>query len=200
MIPPSLGVGGLTVLWNRTGGQAEVNFYNVFNNAVTSYVFSQKTGATTYTDLMWIGGNGNVGIGTSNTGSNKLAVEGTIGARKMVVTQTNPFPDYVFDCDYALPSLRSLSSYIQAHHHLPELPSADSVARGGLDLGSNQTALVKKIEELTLYILDQDKHRAEQDRKMEELNRMLRIQQGKIGRLERKAGGSVGSVNGASGK
>ena len=157
LAPPSTGLGGLTVLWNRSGGQAEVNFYNVYDNAPISYIFSQKTGASAYNDLMYLWGNGNVGIGTINNGSNKLAVEGTIGARKVVVTATNPFPDYVFDRGYVLPSLRSLSSYIRVHHHLPELPSADSVARGGLDLGGNQTVLVKKIEELTLYIIGQDR-------------------------------------------
>src|ERR1700760_3288576 len=49
--------------------------------------------------------NGNVGIGTANVGSNKLAVEGTIGARKVVVTQVSPFADYVFEKTYHLPSL-----------------------------------------------------------------------------------------------
>ena len=65
---------------------------------------------------------GTVGIGTINVGSNKLAVEGTIGARKVVVTTTNPFPDYVFNSTYRLTPLDSLAQYILLYHHLPEIP------------------------------------------------------------------------------
>jgi hypothetical protein len=156
---------------------------------------------TANTERMRIDGTtGAVGIGTTSMGSNKLAVEGTIGARKVVVTSTSPFPDYVFDAGYPLTSLDSLRRYVESHRHLPDIPSADSVEKNGLDLGGNQTALVKKIEELTLYILDQDKRQGEQDRKMEELTRMLRIQQEKIGRLERMVGGSVAAAGGGGGK
>jgi len=112
-------------------------------------------GSTTMTERMRLDQNGNLAIGTTSAGSNKLAVEGTIGARKVVVTQTNPFPDYVFEQGYQLPALDSVSKFIQANHHLPDVPSADSVARNGLDLGSNQAALLKKIEELTLYLIEQ---------------------------------------------
>ncbi|WP_315765651.1 tail fiber domain-containing protein [Bradyrhizobium sp. SZCCHNS2005] len=62
--PPSDVRGGLSVAWNRSGGRAEVNFYNVYENANTSYIFSQKTGASTYTDIMTLLGNGNVGVAT----------------------------------------------------------------------------------------------------------------------------------------
>jgi len=113
--------------------------------------------------------NGNVGIGTATTGSNRLAVEGTIASRKVIVTQANPMPDYVFDKDYPLPSLASVNQYIKAHHHLPDIPSAGSVAKSGLDLGDNQAALLKKIEELTLYVIGQQQQFEElkkQNRKM----------------------------------
>jgi hypothetical protein len=53
--------------------------------------------------------------------------------------------------------LDSLDRYIADNHHLPDVPSADSVTRSGVDLGDNQAQLLKKIEELTLYIIDQNK-------------------------------------------
>jgi hypothetical protein len=53
-VPPSSPEGGLVVGWNRTGGSAEVNFYNVFNNANLAFQFSQKTGANTSADLLTI--------------------------------------------------------------------------------------------------------------------------------------------------
>lgn len=71
--PASQGAGGLAVGWNRSGGGAEVNFYNVYNSPSTAFQFSEKTGASTASDLVTILGSGNVGIGTS-TPSGLLAL------------------------------------------------------------------------------------------------------------------------------
>ena len=99
---------------------------------------------------------GNVGIGTNNPGTYKLAVEGIIGARKVKVTQ-DAWADYVFDSSYQLIPLPQVEKYIQEHKHLPDVPAAAEVKKEGLDLGGNQALLLKKIEELTLYILQQHK-------------------------------------------
>jgi len=125
--------------------------------------------------------NGNVGIGTSTTGSSKLAVEGTIAARKVVVTAANPWPDYVFDPTYALPSLDSVANYVRTNRHLSEIPSADCMAKTGLDLGGNQAALLRKIEELTLYAIAQ-KEQLESQAK--EMNEKLAAQQQEIDALK----------------
>jgi hypothetical protein len=140
-------------------------------NAQASYFLRAVDDGNGVTQFM-IRGDGAVGIGTALPGSNKLAVEGTIGARKVVVTQTAPFPDYVFDRGYRLPSLDSVGRYIEAHHHLSEMPSAESVARSGLDLGDNQTILLKKIEELTLYIIEQDKILKAQESRLRRLEQL----------------------------
>ena len=134
-------------------------------------------GCNALTNGISINPSGNVGIGTTSTGTMKLAVEGNIGARKVVVTASNPFPDYVFSPHYQLAPLDSLAQYIRLHRHLPEIPSADSVAKNGLDLGGNQEALLKKIEELTLYIIEQDLRAQRQDRELEALKqRMLKLE------------------------
>lgn len=105
------------------------------------------------TSLLTIGANGNVGIGTVTPGPYKLAVEGTIGARKVKVTQATPWADFVFDDDYLLPSLDEVSRYIRQHKHLPGIPTATEVEKNGVDVGEMNTKLLQKVEELTLYLI-----------------------------------------------
>ena len=128
--------------------------------------------------------NGNVGIGTSSPGTNKLAVEGTIAARKVLVTVANPFPDYVFKAGYVLIPLDSVEEYIHANSHLPEMPSAASVEKNGLDLGSNQEALLKKIEELTLYIIQQNKQLRQQEEQLVRRDSQLQDLAARVAKLE----------------
>lgn len=100
--------------------------------------------------------NGNVGIGTVNPGAYKLAVEGIIGARKIKITQA-PWADYVFDSAYQLQPLTQVEKYIQENKHLQDVPTTAEVKKDGIDVGDTQALLLKKIEELTLYIIQQNK-------------------------------------------
>jgi len=105
--------------------------------------------------------NGNVGIGTdlsSNGGGYKLIVEGKVGAREFVAVATGlNWPDYVFQQNYELMPLSDLESYISNNQHLPDVPSASEVENNGVALGEMNSTLLQKIEELTLYIIDQNK-------------------------------------------
>lgn len=104
------------------------------------------------------GPTGNIGINTENPGSFKLAVEGTIGCREAQVLTTNPFPDFVFESDYNLRSLPEIEAFIKENKHLPEIPSAAEVEEaGGFKLGEMNLKLLQKVEELTLYLIDQNK-------------------------------------------
>jgi hypothetical protein len=77
------------------------------------------------------------------------------------------WPDYVFNPQYNLPSLSEVKSYIDQNQHLPDMPSEQEVAREGVDLGEIVKLQTKKIEELTLYIIEKDKEVKEQQ---EEIN------------------------------
>lgn len=103
---------------------------------------------------------GNVGIGTTNPGNYKLAVEGNIGARDIIVTNT-PWSDYVFRPGYRLLPLSDVAAYIQANHHLPDIPSEAEVKVQGVSLGEMQAKLLAKVEELTLHLIQQEKENKE---------------------------------------
>jgi hypothetical protein len=130
-----------------------------------------NTGGYGTSSIQYMGGN--VGIGTA-TPQAKLAVNGDIFAKKVKVTQTG-WPDYVFDSSYQLPELKEVAAFIKKHKHLPGIAPAAEVERVGLNLGDNQAALLKKIEELTLYTIDQDKRLQQQQTEIRELRAMLEI-------------------------
>ena len=84
------------------------------------------------------------------------------------------WPDYVFKRNYRLPSLGSLKTYIRMNGHLPEVPTADEVSEKGIDLGANQAVLLKKVEEMMLYIIHQDEKLATQQEEIEMLQRQMK--------------------------
>ncbi len=99
---------------------------------------------------------GNVGIGVSDPGDYKLAVNGTIRSKEVIVETAN-WADYVFEPDYKLKSLDEIEQFIKENGHLPDIPSATQVQKNGVGLAEMNILLLKKVEELTLYIIDQQK-------------------------------------------
>ncbi|MEQ8575804.1 MAG: cell surface protein, partial [Fulvivirga sp.] len=105
------------------------------------------------TERMVVAPNGNVGIGSINP-AHKLDVNGTIHASEVLVDLNFPGPDYVFEEDYPLSSLSEIESYIKANKHLPEVPSAAQMKEEGVNIVQMQMLLLKKVEELTLHVID----------------------------------------------
>lgn len=99
----------------------------------------------------------NVCIGTIDPKGYKLAVNGSAIFTKAVVKQNANWPDYVFANDYDLYPLTLVEQFIKVNKHLPEVPTAKEIEKNGLDIGNNQTLLLKKIEELTLYLIEQNR-------------------------------------------
>lgn len=113
------------------------------------------SGATNGPHLIIARDTGRVGIGTLNLGTHQLSVGGSIHAEEVVVE--TGWADFVFEPDYPLPSLDDVRRSIRERGHLPGVPSAAEVEQQGLSLGAMQTLLMQKIEELTLYTLQQQR-------------------------------------------
>ncbi|MCC6231352.1 MAG: hypothetical protein IT580_01840 [Verrucomicrobiales bacterium] len=132
---------------------------------------STHTGGPGAGNVFTIVDTGNVGIGTMNPGPYKLAVDGTIGARDIFVTSL-PWSDYVLRPGYRLRPLSEVHDYIQAHHHLPDIPSEAEVKEKGVSVGEMQSKLLAKIEELTLHMIQAE----QQNRDLRERLARLEVQ------------------------
>jgi hypothetical protein len=88
----------------------------------------------------------------------QLYVEKGIRTEKVKVDVKNGnWPDFVFEDNYTLPSLMEVEQFITTNKHLPNVPSAEEVETEGIDLGEMDKILLQKIEELTLYTIEQQK-------------------------------------------
>ncbi|PWL30055.1 MAG: hypothetical protein DCO95_09485 [Roseivirga sp. XM-24bin3] len=122
-----------------------------------------------------IDSNGYVGIGITSP-SEKLEVngntlvQGTLEASKVKVTATpGSVPDYVFSANYELKNLNEVEDFIKANSHLPNIPSANEIETNGQDVGELQLKLLEKIEELTLYTIEQEKEHEKKEGRIERL-------------------------------
>jgi hypothetical protein len=126
---------------------ADALFYNGYDNGQVVKLGDQSGNG-------WF--MGTLGIGIQSTGSDKLAVNGTIHAKEVRVDMLG-WADYVFNDDYKLPPLSEVRTYIKEHRHLPDVPSEEEVLANGQNLGEMNAVLLRKIEELTLYQIEADK-------------------------------------------
>lgn len=79
---------------------------------------------------------------------------GDVYSEKYICKSSGNWPDYVFEEGYKLRTIEEVEEYINTHNHLPELPSAEQIDEEGVDLEEMNKLLLKKVEELTLYIID----------------------------------------------
>ncbi|MGS2741703.1 hypothetical protein [Sinomicrobium sp. M5D2P17] len=113
---------------------------------------------------------GNVGIGTTNPGTWKLAVNGKIRAKEIKVE--TGWSDFVFEEHYALPTLEEVEQHIKEKGHLKDIPSAKEVEANGIFLGEMDAKLLQKIEELTLYMIELKKENQQLRKEMDELKKL----------------------------
>lgn len=152
-----------------------------------------------YIDAMSITENGNIGIGNNkpthklevigkSSFSDNMKVNAKIEAMEVKVTQT-PTADFVFEENYGLPKLEDVEKHIKEKKHLPEIASAKEMEKEGVNVGEFQIKLLQKIEELTLYTIEQNKLNKEQEEKIKSLeleNQQFRTLLERVEKLEEK--------------
>jgi hypothetical protein len=161
------------------GGNSGINFqtsggYNgwiFFDDSDDVLRFNASSGGGYRNDLI-IKSDGRVCIGTTTAATGyALNVNGKAVCTEVLVEALASWPDYVFADDYELMSLGDLEKSIKENKHLPGIPSAAEIEENGILLGDMQTKLLKKVEELTLYTIEQDKKIEELQKKFEALEK-----------------------------
>ncbi len=145
-------VGSASINLKHGGNGMSIGLSTTSNNLVIGNSWNPESG----TYLTIHDRTGKVGIGTVETGKHRLAVEGSIGAREVMV-EPEGWSDFVFNKDYKLRKLEDVESFIEENKHLPDVPSEKEVLENGVQLGEMDSKLLQKIEELTLYMIEQNK-------------------------------------------
>jgi hypothetical protein len=140
-------------------------------------------------------GGGNVGIGTTDTKGYTFAVNGKAIATDLTVKLYGNWPDYVFKPAYHLLPLNEVKSYIDKNDHLPDVPSEQEVKKDGLDLGEMNELLLKKVEELTLYLIEKDKELKTQSTLINEQQKLNKDQQQQIDELKKQMAAMMQLLN-----
>ena len=142
-----------TQKWSSGNPGYELKLQTIWNTQGINQEIIQRFNNIDYKSLVFFAGN--VGIGISNP-NNKLDVNGTIHSKEVKVDM-NGWSDFVFKKEYNLPTLVEVEKHIKEKGHLENIPSEDEVLKNGINLGEMNTKLLQKIEELTLYVIAQNK-------------------------------------------
>jgi hypothetical protein len=148
--------------------------YSDYPNSLGHKLFVQNGSAKIEGNILT---DANIGIGTSSftdgATTYRLSVKGKVRAEEVKVYNT--WADYVFSPDYALPNLKQVETYIAKNGHLQNVPSAKEITENGLELGEMAKIQQEKIEELTLYLIQQNKELTKQNSEIEELKAQVKI-------------------------
>jgi hypothetical protein len=170
-----MGINGIAQAGSYTGYGYGVSGTAYGTAGIRIGVYGTASGGTTnwagyFQGDAYISSDLRIGTTTQATGYS-LSVNGKIACTEVLVEDMANWPDYVFADDYKLMSLEELEQSIQANNHLPGLPSAAEIEDNGLMLGDMQKKMMEKIEELTLYTIEQGKKMNELLLKMEKLEK-----------------------------
>lgn len=138
-------------LLERAGGSFDGGAFFWWNGETNKLLIGTKRNGDNTNVLVVDRATNSVGIGTQTPGNYRLAVNGSVRAKEVVVE--TGWSDFVFDPNYTLPSLDEVEKHISEHHQLPDIPSATEVLNQGVKVGEMESKLLQKVEELTLYLI-----------------------------------------------
>jgi hypothetical protein len=145
------------------GSQRRWSIHNPQDQDAMTFYYVDDAGNPSF-NIFSMFNDGKVSIGdVTKPGNYRLYVQDGILTEKLKVAikSTNEWSDYVFNSDYKLKSLDEVGNFIKKYKHLPDVPSADEMVNSGLDVATMDAKLLQKIEELTLYLLEQKKENEE---------------------------------------
>lgn len=146
-----------TYLWYKIQGPAQIWASNLYYVQVAEIEMKEYLSNPEQTVLI-AKRDGKVGIGSTHVPDGyKFSVNGKAIMESVKVQLSSKWPDYVFNENYSLRNLSDLEKYIRTNNHLPDIPSAEVMQKEGLDVGEMNIRLLQKIEELTLYVIEQNK-------------------------------------------
>ncbi|NBW38627.1 MAG: hypothetical protein EBR30_27130 [Cytophagia bacterium] len=166
-----------TQSWTTGNAAYSLNLQTVWDSEGINQRIVQKFNGTDYTSLSFF--KGNVGIGTTNP-NQKLTVNGIIYGKEVKVDLQVPGPDYVFEPTYQLPSLTEIENYIKVNKHLPEVPSAKEMEANGINLSEMNMLLLKKVEELTLHLIEVQKNSIDQQKQLIDQRKEIEFLKSKV--------------------
>jgi len=156
-------------IFNPSANAFQINNGNGTDKNLHIQVYSGSGSAVNPDALTIDGTTSGVGINTAYIPAGyQFAVNGNVISTSMTVKLRGNWPDYVFKPQYKLPSLTTVKAYIDQNQHLPDMPSEQEVKDNGINLGEIVKIQTKKIEELTLYLIEKDKQLTEQQKKNDE--------------------------------
>ncbi len=129
--------------------------------------------STAGSERLVVDANGTVTVNAAGASANALDVDGTVRAKKVMVDAD--WADFVFEEGYELRTLEEIEKHIEKYSRLPDVPSAEVIQNEGVSIGDSQSLLLRKIEELTLYLLQQSEFVEEQEKRIQELEKIIEV-------------------------
>jgi hypothetical protein len=177
---------GTATIWMDKKGTANKQEFVFANNGAPKWTLGTGLSNTNINDfflynislnksVMYFQEDGRLGINTQNVPAGyQMGVYGGIYTTKLKISTTG-WADFVFDPSYKLKPLSEVESFIKSNHHLPEIPSEAEVKAEGIDLADINSKLLMKVEELTLYIIEQNKQLELQTKTNKEQGQLLQL-------------------------
>ncbi len=174
------GSAGFLDLYSSATGGFDAGTVGLNTNGTTPIAFNIGGSETM---RMVTGGNLLIGKTSQANTSYKLDINGNARANEIVVNTTGA--DFVFKKNYRLSKLEEIEVYVKKNHHLANIPTADAMNENGMAVGELNTKLLQKVEELTLYLIEQNKQLTNQQKSNQEQKKKLEQQETRIAALEK---------------